>query len=399
MALLDSLPEWTSQTDPLASVSALRKAGHSPELAAAVLTQSRLRAKARGKFGEFAGRMLFTEAGLEQASRLRVAAVHAARFRSRVDGVVDLGCGIGGDALAFAAAGLPVLAVEADEATAALAAHNLAPFPEARVVHRSAESVATAAGWGIWADPARRTVDRFGSSKRLAQLSDYNPSVEWLLGLAVQHPLGIKLGPATDRDLIPSEAGGQPVEAQWVQIDGDLVEMCLWTGGLAREGVGRSALVLGAHGAVELTAASDLPNIEPGELGAYIYEPSSAVIRARLLPLLAEQLGAHTVSHGIAYLSSDTLAASPLADAFEVTAVLPADERTLKRELAARKIGRLEIKKRGWDGDPAQLRKRLALSGGESATLFLTQIAGRHRALLTQRVHSHDTATESNKTS
>ena len=49
--------------------AALRKAGHSPALVAAVLTQSRLRTKAEAKFGEFARQMLFTQAGLEQATR------------------------------------------------------------------------------------------------------------------------------------------------------------------------------------------------------------------------------------------------------------------------------------------------------------------------------------------
>ena len=48
--------------------------------------------------------MLFTEAGLEQATRLKVAALHAGRFaRAGVEHVADLGCGIGGDALALAA--------------------------------------------------------------------------------------------------------------------------------------------------------------------------------------------------------------------------------------------------------------------------------------------------------
>src|SRR3712207_3406561 len=48
--------------------AALRKSGHSPELVSAVLTQSRLRTKAEAKFGEFARQMLFTQAGLEQAT-------------------------------------------------------------------------------------------------------------------------------------------------------------------------------------------------------------------------------------------------------------------------------------------------------------------------------------------
>ena len=60
--------------------ASLRKAGHSPELVSAALTQSRLRTKAEAKFGEFARQMIFTQAGLEQATRLTVAARHAQRF-------------------------------------------------------------------------------------------------------------------------------------------------------------------------------------------------------------------------------------------------------------------------------------------------------------------------------
>ena len=58
----------------------LRAGGVDPGLVAAALTQSRLRERARGKFGPFASRMLFTAEGLEQATRLEVAARHAQRF-------------------------------------------------------------------------------------------------------------------------------------------------------------------------------------------------------------------------------------------------------------------------------------------------------------------------------
>src|SRR5690606_22081237 len=103
LQLLDELPPYESAADVVAIVSRLRAAGHAPELVAAVLTQAKLRGRARAKFGAFAGRMLFTEAGLEQATRLSVAAQHAGRFaRAGVARVADLGCGIGGDAMAFA---------------------------------------------------------------------------------------------------------------------------------------------------------------------------------------------------------------------------------------------------------------------------------------------------------
>ena len=113
LALLDSLPPY-EEADALRRGASLREAGHSADLVSAVLTQSRLRARAREKFGEFADSMLFTPDGLEQATRLPVAALHAQRFRrAGVSSVADLGCGIGGDAMALAGLGLDVHAVDA----------------------------------------------------------------------------------------------------------------------------------------------------------------------------------------------------------------------------------------------------------------------------------------------
>src|SRR5690625_5696303 len=109
----------------------MRKKGIDPELAAAVLTQSRLRAKAHAKFGELAAGMLFTPAGLEQATRLPVAAHHAQRYRAAdARHIADLTCGIGADATAFGAWGGDVLAPDHDEATAAMATGNPRRCPD-----------------------------------------------------------------------------------------------------------------------------------------------------------------------------------------------------------------------------------------------------------------------------
>src|SRR6476619_4235843 len=94
--------------------SRLRAAGFDADLVSAALTQSRLRARAVGKFGDFAGGMIFTPDGLEQATRLEVAAQHAQRYRAAgVRHVLDLGCGIGADAMALAGLDLQVTAVDA----------------------------------------------------------------------------------------------------------------------------------------------------------------------------------------------------------------------------------------------------------------------------------------------
>ena len=386
LRLLDSLPPYDNKGNVLALVSELRKAGHAPGLVSAVLSQSRLRAKASAKFGEFAERMLFTDAGLEQATRLRVAALHAGRFAGlgaalgRPPRVADLGCGIGGDAMALAAMDLPVVAVDADEVTATVASFNLAPFPNASALQADAETVDLTDFDAVWLDPARRTSGH-SNTTRLTRSEDYSPSLDFAYLLATRLPLGIKLGPGHDRDQIPVDA-----EAQWVSVDGQLVEMGLWFGALARPGIRRSALLLTAGGGQELTAAADSADAPVGELGHYVYEPDGAVIRARLIGDLARSLDARMLSDGIAYLTNDTLTPTPFASAFRVLETLPFDEKKLRLALLERRIGTLEIKKRGVDVDPATLRTRLKLTGPESATLILTRAAGHRVALLVERV-------------
>ena len=341
LALLDSLEPSTSTDDVVRLVGRLRRDGHPAGRVAAVLSQYRLRRRAAAKFGPFAERMLFTEGGLEQATRLRVAALHAGRFAAAgLEHVADLG--IGGDAMAMAAIDLRVTAVERDEVTAALAAYNLAPWPTARVVHGDLASIDLDGVDGIWLDPARRE-----GARRLAD-------------------------------------------------PGDVVELVLWSGRLARPGIGRAALVLGTDdSAHELTAEHDSDDAAVGALGEWVYEPDGAVIRARLIGLLAGRLGGRMLDPTIAYITADRLTPTPFARAFRVLERWPLDVRVLRRELAARDIGVLEIKKRGVDIDPAVLRPKLQLRGEHSAVLILTRAAGEKVALLAERADEPPRATSS----
>lgn len=377
LRLLDEVGPISADADVVRIVSRLRAAGHPPELVAAVLTQARLRTRARARFHEFADRMLFTPDGLEQATRLRVAAQHAGRFaRAGMASVADLGCGIGADALAFASLGLRVVAVERDEVTAAIAAYNLAPFPESRVVQGDALEAEPADADALWFDPARRA-----GGRRHADPADWSPPLDAVFARAAARPAGIKLGPGLDHALLP-----EGVEAQWVSVDREVVELVVWSSTLAREGVGRAALLLGDDGAAELTASAPAPDAEPGAVGEYLLEPDGAVIRARLIGELARRVEGRMLDPTIAWITADRAPATPFGQAFRVREELPFDERRLKAALRERGIGALEIKKRGVDVDPAALRTRLALWGAESATLVLTRIAGRRSALLVDRL-------------
>ena len=382
LRLLDGLGEIDSTDEVARTVTRLRRDGHSPDLVSAVVTQARLRSRASAKFGPFADRMLFTRAGLEQATRLPIAARHAARFRDAgLTRVADLGCGIGGDALGLAGIGLAVTAVDADEVTAAIAAYNLAPFGDGAVVnHGTAEGTDLTGVDAVWLDPARRTAGHAETTRTRPE--DWSPSLDWAFALAERMPTGIKLGPGLDRSLIPDD-----VEAQWVSADGSTIELVLWSGALARAGIRRSALVvMRGDSAHELTAGADAPDVEARQLGAYLHEPDGAVIRARLIGDVARSLQAGVLDEHIAYLTSDAALTSPFVSSFRVRETLPSDVKALAKALRARGIGRLEIKKRGVDVDPATLRTRLKLHGDDAATLILTRIGSTRTAILADRI-------------
>ena len=376
LALIEQLEADHTPEDLVRTISRLRSAGHPQQRVHHAVEQVRLRRKARAKCGEFATSMLFTENGLEQATRLSVAAHHAGRFqRAGITRVADLGCGIGMDSLAFAALGFDVLSVEKDPLTAAIASYNLASFDRARVVNGNALSVDLSEVDGLWLDPARRD-----GATRLDDPEAYSPTLTEALELARRLPSGIKLAPGMDRGSIPDD-----VEAQWVSHRGEVVEMVWWSGTLATPGVRRSALILGERAHL-LTGAADSVDAEAGELGRYLYEPDGAVIRARLIGDLVRSLGGHMTDPTIAYFTTSEFVATPFAQAFEVERVLPPKHKEISRWVRENGVGTLEIKKRGVDIDPSQFRHQLPLSGDLERTLIVTRLAGKKVAIAAKRV-------------
>ncbi|MBD8080476.1 class I SAM-dependent methyltransferase [Cellulosimicrobium arenosum] len=394
--LLGALPPY-DERQALVLGAGLRAKGVDPELAAAALTQSRLRSVARAKFGDFADGMLFTPAGLEQATRLVVAALHAQRYLTAgVERVADLTCGIGADAMAFAGTGLSVLATDVDEVTAAIATVNLRHFPEAEVRHRDGLSLDLAAEGvdGVYADPARRT--RAGS--RVFDPKAYAPPLDAVWAVRDRVPaVGIKVGPGIRHEGLPHDA-----ETQWVSVDGDVVEAALWFGPLAPDGPGRSAHLLtsvtdddGASRTVSRTLAHRAGDPDPGKevgaVGQYLYEPDGAVIRAGLVAHAAAELGGRLVDPTIAYVTTDSPVppdasglAAGLARGYRVLDVMPFGLKRLRAYLRARGVGRLTIKKRGTAVTPEQLRKQLALSGDAETTIVLTRVAGAQHVLVVE---------------
>lgn len=375
-AAAPALAAASREADPGSLGAATRlRALVEPDRAAAVLSQVALRRRARTKFGDRADTLFFTPDGLEQATRAGVAARRARRFAALgARRVVDLGCGLGADALALIDAGVDVVAVEIDEVTAVLASANLGR----EVVTGDAEehwsawaSSEPGDGVGVFADPARRT-----ASGRSWRVEDLSPPWSFVVSLLDgRRPACVKLGPGVPHALIPDA-----VAAEWISESVSVVECALWSAPGMR--AARTAVVDG----VELSGGQGAPRADVGAVGEFIYEPDGAVVRAGLVDDLALLLRARRLASGIAYLSSGESLPTPFATCFAVREVLPYDEKVLRGWVRREGIGSLEIKKRGIDVDPADLRRRLRPKGRATATLILTPTTAGAVAIVADRL-------------
>ena len=259
-----------------------------------------------------------------------------------------------------------------------------------------AELGAFAPGAGVWLDPGRRTPGRTtaaGATRRVTDPESFAPPWSFVTSLAPKvAALGVKLPPGIAHRHLPdgSTRDAGSVEAQWVSVGGEAVECTVWWGSPAREGVVRSALVLGGAGKRRRAAwrlgercgcgrAGDRAAIWAG---SWLHEADPAVVAAGLVRRLAAELAAQRVAKGPTYLVSPGPASSAFARSYAVEDVLPFQLKSLRAYLRQRGVGRLTIKKRGVAVEPDQLRRQLRPTGDAEATIAITRVGNQQTVLV-----------------
>ena len=334
-----------------------------PDLITAAMTQARLREKLSDRWGIDAGSLLLTQEGLEQASRPVVSQYRAnwvsEKFGSGIH-VLDLTCGLGFDAMAFAKAGHRVTGYEIDSEIADMARHNLAGL-SATVVTGDATKVQLPAEYDlIFIDPARRDPQAArksdGSTIRIFDPKRWSPSWDFITSLSQEKPILVKVAPGIEDESI------KDWDAQWISADGDLVEAMLsWPGSGQRVATILNSKTGGntqVEGGIKTSAQ---------QLGKWLVVPDAALIRAGALTPIAQRINGGLVNEHIAWLtSSDVHAIDSLVHdnqehsmVFEIAKVTTLNEKVLTKALVEFPASALTIMTRGVTINIEALRRKV----------------------------------------
>ncbi len=352
-----------------------------PDRAHLVLQQIDLRRRGREKFAA-AERMFFTPRGLEQATDEVIASHKAVRFAGRQQ-IYDLCTGIGGDLLSLGNCGAAI-GFDRDPICATISAANVHALARNNIVVRcndvAAIKLADCDAWHI--DPDRRPQGRRTTRVELHEPSA--ASIEELLGMNPN--AAVKLAPGASWP----NAWCEQAEWEWISRGRECRQLVAWFGEFAQH--------RGQHRATRLGFAHDQVHTflgQPGEavplaptIDRFIFEPDAAVLAAKLSQALAAKHNLAAVAAGIAYWTGPKPVAEPLLSCFEVTAMIPFNLKKIRALLRDCEAGPLEIKVRGVNYDPSQIRKSLNSVGARPYTLLITRVARQVIAILAKRVVS-----------
>ncbi|MFT4199975.1 THUMP-like domain-containing protein [Gordonia sp. (in: high G+C Gram-positive bacteria)] len=337
--------------------------------AAALAETVRCRRRAVGRLRD-PQHWLLTDEALQQATASVVAAHRAAEIARRFPGAVvhDVTCSVGAELIELtAAAGIGgVLGSDLDPVRLAMAAHNV----DGATLLRADALTPTSTADVLIADPARRS-----GGARTFRIDGTSPPLLDVLTLYAGRPLAVKCAPGIDYGTLRARFGFDG-QVQVVSLDGGVREACLWTE--LDDGVAQRATVLReVDGRLHVEEVTDLESDDAsvGPPGTWIVDPDGAIVRAGLVKHWAARHGLWQLDPKIAYLSGDAI--PPGERGFAVLEQVPMKEKPLRKALADRGCGSLEILVRGVDVDPDQLRKRLRLKGTTALTLVITRIGAR----------------------
>lgn len=372
-ALAEVSERELTQASMISDVAELRRrfAPHD----AVLIETVRCRRRARGKLVD-ADRLLGTDDAVQQATASAVAAHRAIQIADRFPNAVvhDVTCSIGAELIELARHTEPdvlggVIGSDIDRVRLAMARHNTEHLAYQPTLLAADALTPTSKHTVILADPARRT-----GSSRVFRLDQLVPPLLDLMVTYADRTLIVKCAPGLDYRVLRDRFGFTG-EVQITSLDGGVREATLWSGEGAADLRFATVLRSGIDGEyVSYTVSEAEPDaiVTDGSPGEWIIDPDGAVVRAGLVRHYAYRHRLWQLDPQIAYLTGDRVPTGERG--FRILEQVGTAEKGLRKALAARDCGSLEILVRGLDVDPDVLRKRLKLRGSTPLALVVTRI-------------------------
>lgn len=347
---------------------------------------------------------LWTQRSFSQASDWWSASFKANLFpRNAV--VLDGCCGAGVDTVALATRG-PVTGIDQDADLVALAnsnlrAHQTQLLEPLRTQAQLGTLPVDMAGHYDWLhlDPDRREAC---TERRLSRTIEFSPTWAQAIGMiASTQGAVLKLAPSTaidiqDENKLQTELRCRRV---WLGNVGESRQQLMLTGELCNapllkticggtlEADWRVAVLCEPNSQpIAISGTKDLPVETTLQSQRYIFDCQSVLHTADLQTTWAKSTGARALGNKQNYFTSELPVRSPWCQCFQVEEVLPWDMRRVKRWLRARKIGSVEVKKRGLRMDANQAQRELTGLGENRITLLVTPIGPKVRAIAAHRI-------------
>ncbi len=338
------------------------------------------------------GRWIFTDKSLSQASDW-----WSAQFKSQLfptgSSVVDACCGAGADLVALAARG-PVCAIEQDETLALIAASNaLAHGYEIEKRVGSVPNALPSDARYLHIDPDRRACE-----VKTTQAHLFQPTMDRIISMANQAGNAvIKVAPSTLFDDRSEQWINNNASRVWLGNQGECRQQLLLTGETRERFPSSRSVVLCEPGndldtRIADTASGDWDDDLHGAVEdvteGFVYDLHAALHVSGLAASWANSRQLAPITSSAGYYQSAQRIETPLAQAFEVIDIVPWDDRKIRRYLASKKIGAIEVKCRLHRMDASAEQKRLnkRLKGDQNATLLVTRLSKRVRAIIARRI-------------